>query len=217
MIQDVVAHVRALSRKDRKPWLLVGKGPTLQRHREVDFTRFHVLTLNHACLLVPATIAHFTDVEAYIACRHALYYQPCSVCLPWYPHVQFRSGERSLAHHCEFEDTFHGCIDERLLSYNSTLSHRPTNPALATIRVRYFSAVAACNILLAADVREIFSLGVDGGTEYCPGFNPKDRLANSQPSFDVQFGEISASCQRHRAQWLPLFRLDDKAGKTGEM
>ena len=62
MITDVVAWIRALM--ERKPWLLVGKGPSADYCDRVVPDTYHVLTLNHACSLLRPTLAHFTDLEA---------------------------------------------------------------------------------------------------------------------------------------------------------
>jgi hypothetical protein len=65
------------------------------------------------------------------------------------------------------------------------------NPDYPVIRVRYFSAVAAINLLVAAGhTEEIYTLGVDGGTRYNPVFDTKDRLSNGRSSFDIQFDEF---------------------------
>jgi hypothetical protein len=61
---------------------------------------------------------------------------------------------------------------------------------LPTVRVRLFSAVAGLNILALARVKRVYTLGIDGGTEYAKCVPAADRLANGQDSFDVQFKEL---------------------------
>jgi hypothetical protein len=73
--------------------------------------------------------------------------------------------------------------------------------------VRYFSAVAAVNLLAVSGVREIFTIGVDGGSSYAPDFDKKTLLVNGRASFDVQFKEIRDTEKRKGVKVTPLFEL----------
>jgi hypothetical protein len=216
MIQDVLHVVARIGRMDKvkKPWLLVGKGPTLDRRDEVNFSHYNTFTLNHACCVVPHSIAHFTDLEAFAECAGKLYEtgvqsRPSFVCLPWYPHVNMRPGMKSLRELVDEQRSFlHYFFGYHvLLSYNSTLATLlPPCSGLCTIPVRSFSAVAGFNILAQCSAnKEIFTLGIDGGIGYCADMNPKDRLANGQSSFDIQFKHIRQTCQRNGVKITPLF------------
>ncbi len=198
MIRCVVRRIRDLR---HRRWLLLGKGPSLARLRDIPRGAYLIFSLNHACLHTGAhrvEVAHFTDLEAWEDCRHAV---PWYACLPWHPHRDFRPGRADLA--ALLRDR--GIAEDLVLSYNSTLAHKlARNGSLATITVRHFSAVAGFNILVAGGVREVYSLGVDGGTGYAPGLDVKDRLANGRSSFDAQFLEIDRTC---RATGARLIRL----------
>lgn len=206
MIRDAVEHIRALTKQYHRPWLIVGKGPSLNRRAEFELGHYSIISLNHACRVVPPDMAHFTDLEAYANCALECQEQGTAVVLPWYPHVDMRPSPNNLGKYAQFHDDLEWLIKHgRLYSYNSTVASRlPKNLQLPTIRVRYFSAVAAVNLLLAADVKLIRTLGIDGGKHYAKGFDPEDLLANGRPSFDVQFDEIHKACRKHGATYAPL-------------
>lgn len=197
-----------------RPWLILGKGPSLDRIDRVDLAQYYLFSLNHACRLVPSdgrvvsSVAHFTDIEALADCAADLEARrpDLLLCLPWYPHEDFRPGRRNLAALGREHPVLAAYAgDSRLLSYNSTLARAlPANPYLPTVRVRYFSAVAAFNLLVAAGCREVHSLGLDGGTDYAAAMDPKDRLANGRRSFSDQFLEIGRTCRRTGARLVRL-------------
>jgi hypothetical protein len=75
------------------------------------------------------------------------------------------------------------------------------------VRVKFFSAVAALNLLTEAGVRTIRSLGIDGGATYSQEFTDlKDKtlLANRRTSFDRQFEEIARTIATTGIDYAPL-------------
>jgi len=211
----VVTHVHTLTRARPRPWLVVGKGPTADHLPAVDQTQYHVLTLNHACRVVPApAVCHFVDVEAVDACKARLAElagTETAVCLPWHPHHKFRAGEMDLGDWLDLG--WYGDVLNpyraagRLLTYNATTAHKlPRLPGCHTVTLKAFGAVAAFNILVLAGVTQIHSLGVDGGTGYGAAFDGVDRLANGRPNFDAQLPHIRAAvAARPGVTWVRLF------------
>lgn len=213
MIQSAVSHVRELTAADPRPWLVVGKGPTSDAVADVDPAAYHVLTLNHACRLVPApALAHFVDVEAFLECGDRLAQGLTPTALPWHPHVGHKPSPLPLPGFCGLFGERGRSValawllgKDRLLSYNaSTAGGLPRNVRLPDVRLRFFGAVAAFNVLAAAGVREVASLGVDGGTGYGSAFDHKDRLANGRTSFDAQTNEIRHTVKACRMRWTRL-------------
>jgi hypothetical protein len=200
-----------------RPWLVLGKGPSLDLRDCFDLDRFHVLALNHACRVWPATCVHFMDLEAYLDCRAdvlsadgvVLPHVP-DVVLPWVPHRNMGPGHFTLE---ELVRDGWGGLDHlaaagRLWSYNSTRVPRQRHhPGLRRVRVRYFSAVAAFNLLALAGCKEVYTLGIDGGTSYAAGMDPRHCLANGRDSFDCQFQEIQRTLARHHMVWVNLAAL----------
>lgn len=177
-----------------KPWLIVGKGPSLSK--PVAFSQFNTLTLNHACK-VPANPAAclFVDIEAFEDAYDTI---PtfATVILPWRPHVNMKSGSETLF--SLNSQKLDKLLDQdRVAAFNSTTSNLPAHPQLPIIRLRYFSAVGAVNLLAHAGHKQIFTIGVDTGSDYAPMFDQKDRLANGRKSFDIQFEEFDLSAKKY--------------------
>lgn len=204
MVHSAVDYI---AKAPARPWLVLGKGPTLNRLRSVAIVGYNVISLNHACLVRRPDIAHFTDWEAMLDCWPKLAGTGVAICMPWHPHMECKATKRTLMD-LPHPDGLGWCKlaeEGKLLSYNSTVAVRSEkHPDLPTIKVRYFSAVAAFNLLAAAKVKQIFSLGVDGGKGYAQDMNPKDRLANGRNSFDIQFKEIARTVRRHQISWRKL-------------
>jgi hypothetical protein len=210
MVKDAVAYLRGLSEKRRKDqsWLLLGKGPSATRVKALEPDSHLVVSLNHACLLAPAplALAHFIDLSAFADCAQQLFVNRVPACLPWHPNVAMRVGKKTVTDHAREQPFLAQMLEEGLVySYNGTTADGlAPNHSLARVRVRFFSAVAAFNLLVASGVRHVRGLGVDGGTAYAPCFDGKDRLANGRPSFDVQFAEIERTCKKWGATFTRL-------------
>lgn len=212
MIQNAVDYVRGLT---GKPWLVLGKGPTSDLIETVDLTRYRILSLNHACRLVVPDLAHFVDLEAFDECGERLAKKEIVACLPWYPHVSSGAGRHPLSHYCGLlPDPPHKrqalgwlLAKDKLCSYNASTAsakcHVP-NPKLSHVRLRFFSAVGAFNLLGLAGIRCLTTLGVDGGTGYGKAFDAKDKLANGRMTFDDQTKSLFEACGKHKMRWLKL-------------
>lgn len=199
-----------VSRKvyQNRKWLILGKGPSSDR---IDVDRldrdFAVVTLNHACRLYPNALAyHFVDVEAARDC--VTYLIPKLLIMPWHPHQDFRPMRQTLdeiARSSGLGMFVREWNANTLASYNATSAGLLDNhPKLPTIRLRLFSAVGAFNLLVAAGVKEIYTLGVDGGTGYGKAFDQKDCLANGRRSFDGQEAEILRTCRKKGVVWCRM-------------
>jgi hypothetical protein len=197
---------------------VVGKGPSAARLNSVDFNRYNVLTLNHACIavhrcLARIDLAHFVDIEAFEDCGRQLATLMTPTCLPWFPHRKNKAQLATLKLladlACEvcLEHPLHWLYSHRLLhSYNATTAPRGShsNHKLVQVRLRAFGSVGAFNLLAAAGIRQIASIGVDGGTGYAPQFDPSTHLKNGQPSFDAQLPEIERTVKANDITWTRL-------------
>jgi hypothetical protein len=200
MIRSVVQVAHELIRGTDNKWLVVGKGPSSDLISQVPLDGLLPLTLNHACKIVTPVIAHFVDVDAYEQCQDHLAGLSCFVCLPWYPHVNNKAGKLTLDKY-----PWAAGLGDRLLTYNATTaSGRFKNPTVHTIRLRYFSAVAAFNIVVSCGCRDVRSIGVDGGTEYGSAFATDTKLANGRQSFDIQTKELNDALKRSGGKWIKL-------------
>lgn len=216
MIHDVVHYIHTYTRAHPLYWLIVGKGPTSDRIDEIDTSKYHVLTLNHACRIVEPTIAHFVDIEACHNCYDVLFDRTetngIRLVLPWHPHRDNKPGKETLL--TEITKTKRGGMFwearryaelERLYSYNATTAGSLSKGhGLRTVNLRFFSAVSAFGLLALAGIRTVYSVGVDGGTEYGSRFDVKDKLSNGRKSFDDQMPEIAKIVRKYKMTWLQL-------------
>ncbi len=223
MIFSAVDFIRAKQAASPRPWLVVGKGPTSDYICRIDPAEYHVLTLNHACKIVTPAVAHFVDLEAYEDCVPTLAGTDAAVCMPWYPHTHNRPGTHNLFDLGLPKTTLsllgHQLLlaverEKKLIGYNaSTASNLKGSTKLPNIKLRYFSAVAAFNLLAASGVREAHTLGVDGGIGYGDAFDKKDCLSNGQASFDVGIREIVRTVSTTGMRWLKLGQMLDTLEK----
>ncbi len=224
MIRSAVDFIRDATRVSPRPWMVLGKGPTSDYICRIDLSEYHILSLNHACKIVVPTIAHFVDVEAYNDCTARLFAIPSVICMPWRPHWHNRPqcgnlfdlgltptpamsfGGKQLLRKREGEGAF--------LGYNaSSAGKQKPSDRLPHVELRYFSAVGAVNLLAKAGVKEIHTLGVDGGIGYGDAFDKKDCLSNGQASFDIGIREIVRTVQKNKMRWLKLGQMLDTQEK----
>jgi Glycosyl transferase family 8 len=207
MIRSFFEWFKEAGIDSRKPWLVLGKGPSFAKRNHYDLSLFYTLALNHAVRELRVMVAHMIDYGVVDDCGEALLTNAQYVLLPWIPHINNIPGSATLAELAR-GNQFLRRLDEqgRLLCYNlSTARHRKLDGPV--VRVRYFSAEAALNLLSTAGVRTVRSLGLDGGAAYSDEFDDlKDKtlLVNARESFDLQFQEIARCIMTTGIDYAPL-------------
>jgi hypothetical protein len=190
-----------------QPWLILGKGPTFALRDRYDLARYRLLSLNHAVREQVVRLAHVIDLDVVDACSEALRRHADYVVLPWYPHVDNGPGARPLGELVQGHPVLRTLADEgRLLWYDLSTAPRRQTPG-PMVEATYFSAEAAVSLLALAGVRQVRSLGVDGGATYSADFDDLRRrtlLANGQPGFDLQFRGIARTILRTGVDFAPL-------------
>jgi len=191
---------------DDRPWLILGKGPTYQRRDEFDLTAFHTLSLNHVVADMPVDLAHIMDIDVVIACADALRTNCRHLVMPRHPHVACEPSRRRLEEFFDAVPVLRELDDQgRLVWYSS--SGAPVPGAERSIRVRFFSSEAALGVIGELGARDVRTLGIDGGGQYGASFqhlNDVTKLANGQPSFDLQFAELELVRRRYGMTLTPL-------------
>lgn len=190
-----------------KPWLILGKGPTFTRRHEFDLSKYNLVSLNHAVRELRVQWAHMIDVDVAAACADTLLDRAEYLVMPLHPHVHFRPTEKRLDEFvrevpilAEFERR------GRLVWYNLR-TWKDTAAPSPVIHARFFSSEAAVDILGAMGVKQVCSLGVDGGRGYSQAFRDLEgqtMLANGHETFDMQFREIDALVAKHGMSYAPL-------------
>jgi lipopolysaccharide biosynthesis glycosyltransferase len=168
-----------------KPWLILGKGPTFSRRDDFDLNEFNTFALNHVVRELDVYVAHAVDIEVIRDCADV------SARCEWLL-MPRRPKESSRVSPKQLEDYFDELPVLRELSDAGRLS---------------FSGSVAMNVLAAMGVKEVRSLGIDGGRTYSDTFGDLREttlLANRRVSFDVQFDEMEATVARHGMSYAPL-------------
>lgn len=188
MILDAVPWLRTFSTIDTRRWCLVGKGPTFGLRKKLKNLRdYMVFGLNHVCQYQRTRVTHICDVEVLGDVQESLPISAGILIMPWHPHEKMLPSKRTLLHYAEEYPILGDFIKQgRLWSYNRQGLKLAPNRQLSEVPLRMFSSVAGLNLLASAGVRNLYTLGIDGGTEYADCFDPKDRLANGHPSYDGQ-------------------------------
>ena len=174
-----------------RPWLVVGKGPTFPKIRELDLDEYRILTLNHVVREMSRTaeLAHMIDVDVLRGLEERQLWGAEYFVLPLHPHVAFTATAKDLGDFfAEYPKlkTLHE--EERLLWYN--LSTWKAEPGSPVVDVAYFSAEAAIRLLALAGARVIRTVGVDGGTQYAGEFKDLTPFTGGHSSFDLQWEGI---------------------------
>ena len=190
-----------------RPWLIFGKGPSFSKRHVFDLSHFYTLSLNHAVREQPVTVAHIIDFDVVEACGNSLETNAEFVVLPWVPHVNNRAGGKTLLDLLPTSAVLQRLDRQHRLLYYNLSTGQYERSGSPVVPVRYFSSEAALNLLTMAGVRQVRSLGIDGGADYSRDFadlKEKTLLANSRSSFNKQFEEIAKTILRTGVDYAPL-------------
>ncbi|MFZ2725569.1 MAG: glycosyltransferase [Methylococcaceae bacterium] len=182
----------------QKPWLIIGKGPSYQHLENLDLSAYHVLTLNHVITAQKAKISHLIDLDVFENCSIEIDKNADYLIMPFYPHVNNQPSRLSLKKLIKKLPLLQKLDNEnRLYWYDhlgikALLRHGLCPKSLhRQIRVSAFSAEAAVDILSSYGIKDISTIGVDGGVNYHSSFDKTNTLlSNGQTSFDNQFENI---------------------------
>jgi hypothetical protein len=187
---------------DQKAWLILGKGPTFGKFKPEFADRYEILALNHVVRHVRCTASLMMDMDAYEMCADAVASNAQFLLMPWHPHVNFRPSKKTLADFVAEEPRLKALHQEgRLIAFNAQTGHmfdpldgEPVTP------IKFFSAEAALNVLADNGVKNIRTLGVDGGSTYASKFydlRDVTLLANGRKNFDKQMLKFNETLRRH--------------------
>lgn len=195
---ELAAWQRDTGLPDR-PWLLLGKGPTFSRRGDYDVSSYNTMSLNHVVIKQQVDVAHMLDWEVAEACAEALSEQAGVVVMPRHPNIAFRPSTLNIAALLPYLPPLQRLAEQGRLIVYSREGVDDDRPG-PHIRVRYFSAEAALDVLGHCGVKDVRTLGIDGGKSYAAAFEssmPSTRLANGQPSFDRQRRLLRETAARH--------------------
>ena len=207
-------------RRDDRPWLILGKGPSFERRAAFQLTKFSLLGLNHVCREQRVDLAHIIDVDVVSDLGDVLERNAAHVVMPWVPHVKNEGvglarvvkgptvlSDRTLDVLVREHPVLRRLDEQRrLLWYNLSTAKAPQG-LTPVVRVQFFSAEAALNMLALAGERSVRSLGIDGGAQYSANFadlSGTTLLANGRRSFDAQFAGFATTIRETGIDYAPL-------------
>jgi hypothetical protein len=195
---------------DKKPWLVLGKGPTIDRYGSIDVSRYNVMALNHAVALGPCQIAHAIDLEPVEQCSDWIEKNARYLFMPDRPHVKMTRGPEIEEHFARVPLLKRWSEEGRLVVYTKYVASARIAPP-GVVPVLYFSGEAAFGILAAMGVKEVATLGIDGGTQYGRAFAALKPLTNGRQSFDQHIAAIYDILAVNKMTWTPLFEGEPRA------
>jgi len=189
-----------------RPWLILGKGPSYDKHIDYDLSAFNLMSLNHVVDNMKVVAAHTLDLDVVTACEDSIDKNAQVLVMPWVPHVNNRAGDLDLSELIKSNRFLARMGEEgRLLYYNHLPTRKFGNDPL--VEVLYFSSEAAIDLLAKAGARCIRTLGVDGGAGYGNSFSHLSSttlLANGRKTFNKQFGPMAKTIMATGVDLAPL-------------
>ena len=175
---------------NKNAWLILGKGPSLDKYDPAIHKQYNILALNHVGKLVDADICliHDKEVLDVSIAKRSKY-----VLMPYHPHVNFRP----------YPDVYVP-FWKNVYYFNLSTWKGEVNSSSPVVRAKYFSAESAFHVLALFGVKVIYSLGLDGGTKYSNYFKDLKPLTNGQKSFDKQFGEINKTIAKFKIEYKAI-------------
>lgn len=176
------------SDRANKSFLMIGKGPTLSLEPNIDRSKYISIGLNHVSSKYNVDIAHAIDLEVLLDCGLEIHEKAKYLLMPWYPNYKFYPHNKNLEQLITENETLKKFYDSRrLLTYNRANGASPYPNGGVPVFPRFFSGDTVFQLLSLLNEKIIYSIGVDGGTEYSSEFNNLKSLENGRNSFDDQF------------------------------
>ncbi len=171
------------------PWLVVGKGPSFNAAKAFHFLDIgskngvRLATINQTpnhLFALKADLAFYHDIEPFLDTKPDRMY---ACCLPWMPHFRARPDIRTIKDWHSHTVNLRGPL---CYSYDlSTTKERnfPDHPLIESVCFTYETVL---QILGYAGVKEIVTLGIDGGSARHPSFSETHQEERPE-SYDYQF------------------------------
>jgi len=177
-------------------FLVLGKGPSFGLRDQFGLEDYNLVSLNHVVREQTVDFAHIIDIDVLEDCADCLLANTRWLVMPEVPHVNCRPTVLSLDDFVNTVPVLRAFAEQgRLLSYPlwSARKPGPSSPVTGT-----FSGSVIVNLLGRLGVRNVRTLGIDGGVSYSQTFSDlteKTLFKNEHTSFDIQFSEIQTSTE----------------------
>lgn len=199
----MIPHVLEMFEKEpafaKHAWLICGKGPSFDSAKAIRFMQQNKTcfgTINQTpnqFIGMKADLAFYHDIEPMLDTEPNRAY---AYCLPWWPHFRAKPDARTIEQWAAHTVNLRGPL---LYSYDLGTAAGPIRYVQRKmIESHCFTYESVLQILGYAGVREIYTLGIDGGSARHPcfvGTHQEEKPA----SYDYQF--------EAEKRWKALFNL----------
>lgn len=187
------------------PWLILGKGPSFKKIHTFKHD-FNLFGLNHVAKLIKCEITHLIDVDVLDI---DIFQNSDNILCPWHMHENSKVMWKTLPHLVK-TDPQYATANKKLYWYNCSTwkkgSYLPNGIKKEIVKVSFFSAEAAFQILGMLGIKKVYSLGIDGGGAYARDFIKLGLMPfrNNRATFDDQFKMIQKTLNQFNMEWEPL-------------
>lgn len=192
---------------DGRDWIILGKGPSLDRLTLTSTTGYNTLSLNHACRNHPVGLAHIIDLDVIDSLGSKLLTQCWNVVIPYYPHMGWRPHPHLTLDDISKKNKYLSILREegRLYGYNLSTAAQMINKRWndsPLVWASFFSAEAAVSLLGNLGVKRIRTIGVDGGKGQASAFTDLQNINTN--GYDAQWQGIRKSIKKFALDYAPL-------------
>tara|TARA_Y100000310_G_scaffold190427_1_gene190412 strand:- start:24 stop:623 length:600 start_codon:yes stop_codon:yes gene_type:complete len=186
-----------------KPFLILGKGPSIDRLDEIDKSEYITIGLNHIATREKLDVAHFIDYEVVDHCGEVLFDNVKFLMMPWHPNKGFKLHHKNIERLSK-ENEILGRFrrEERLITYNRGGTNCKFGGKL--VFCLNFSGDTTFNLLSVHGQKKIYSLGIDGGKAYSASYSDREPLQNGRDSFDSQFSAVDDVSRKYSSELIKL-------------
>lgn len=182
----------------KKPWLVLGKGPSFSKKTGYDLTKFNILGVNETNNHVLTLVAFYTDYEAW---TNTQYCSSRAIMLPFWPHFDGTPHLRKPLPNIIRKDTHLRAAPGEVYFFDLD-RHKELGtkgPSDTVLSGSCSSTEAAFNMLGLMGVKQIFTLGVDGGIFLDEKFGESNKTNGN--NYDNQMKYIKEVCTKFEMEW----------------
>jgi len=200
-------------------FLILGKGPSFSKealHKINQSSKhgihydYNIFGLNHVAEVFSV---HFTNIVDLDVLNKKIIRNSDNIMMPWHPHIANRPSSLNLQQltigNKYLDKLKRDHVMGKTMTYWYNLStwkgkHKKWRAYNPTVKAKYFSVEVVIDILGMLGVKKIYTLGIDGGTEYADEFKHLKPLTNGRKVFDMQFEAIKTLKNQYRMEIIKL-------------
>jgi hypothetical protein len=165
---------------------------------------YRTIGLNHVCRERKTFVTHVIDANVLEEVPNMADRSEFLV-MPMHPHFEFRASQKTLVEMLPVNPVLKAFEDRGALLWSNLSTWPKAECTSPVVRVAFFSAEAAIQLLARSGIRKIRTLGVDGGASYAKSFSDIQAFRGGHKTFDLQTKYIEATVREFQVDFEPLF------------